>query len=158
MKKLTACVIFFCLAAAPFAAGSENSATAGKERCSVCGMYVAMFADWNARIVFQDGQAAIFDGAKDMFKYYLNVRRYAPLKSRKDIKEVSVKDYYTKASINALTAFYVIWSDLYGPMGHEPIPFEKKADAKKFLKEHKGRKILNFQDINDKVITALDNP
>jgi copper chaperone NosL len=158
MKKITACLIFFCLAAAPFATRSEDSAMAGKGRCPVCGMYVAMFADWNARVAFRDGETAIFDGAKDMFKYYLNVRKYNSLKSRENIKEISVKDYYTKASINALTAFYVIWSDLYGPMGHEPIPFEKKADAEKFLKEHKGRKILNFQDINDKVITALDNP
>jgi nitrous oxide reductase accessory protein NosL len=74
------------------------------------------------------------------------------------VTAISVKDYYSKTSINALQAFFVIWSDIYGPMGHEPIPFEKETDAKKFLKEHKGKRILRFKDINPKVITSLDNP
>ncbi len=47
---------------------------------------------------------------------------------------------------------------MYGPMGHEPIPFEKEDDAKKFLKEHKGKKILRFQDITLKLLWSLDNP
>ncbi len=71
---------------------------------------------------------------------------------------VVVKDYYTQISIDALKAFYVIWSDMYGPMGHEPIPFEKEADAKRFMEDHKGRKILRFKDITPKVILSLDNP
>ncbi len=71
---------------------------------------------------------------------------------------VVVKDYYTQISIDALKAFYVIWSDVYGPMGHEPIPFEKEVDAKRFLEDHKGRKILRFKDITQKVILSLDNP
>jgi copper chaperone NosL len=67
-------------------------------------------------------------------------------------------DYYSGTPIHARQVFFVIWSDIYGPMGHEPIPFEKEADAKKFLKEHKGKKILRFKDINPKLITSLDNP
>jgi len=74
------------------------------------------------------------------------------------VTEISVKDYYSKASIGAQQAYYVIWSDVYGPMGHEPIPFEKEADAKQFLKEHKGKKILRFKDIHSKLIRSLDNP
>jgi copper chaperone NosL len=69
-----------------------------------------------------------------------------------------VKDFYSKTSIDALQAYFVIWSDVYGPMGHEPIPFEKEADAKKFLKEHQGKKILKFKEVTPKVITSLDNP
>jgi copper chaperone NosL len=74
------------------------------------------------------------------------------------VAAVVVKDYYTQISIDALKAFYVIWSDMYGPMGHEPIPFEKEADAKRFMEDHKGRKILRFKDITPKVILSLDNP
>jgi nitrous oxide reductase accessory protein NosL len=43
-------------------------------------------------------------------------------------------------------------------MSHEPIPFEKETDAKKFLKEHKGKKILRFKNIAPKMILSLDNP
>lgn len=117
-----------------------------------------MFADWNATIEFADSTRVIFDGPKDMFKYYLNIKKYNPAKSRTDIAGIYVKDYYFGASVDALKAFFVIWSDIYGPMGHEPIPFEREADAKEFLKDHKGRKILRFRDINQKLIFQLDNP
>ena len=45
----------------------------------------------------------------------------------------------------ALHAYYVIWADVYGPMGHEPVPFATHAAAQKFLKEHKGRKIIRVE-------------
>lgn len=124
----------------------------------MCGMFVSMFADWNAEIRFADSTRAIFDGSKDMFKYYLDLGRYNPSKTKDQITAILVKDYYSQASVNALKAYYVIWSDVYGPMGHEPIPFEQEADARKFLKEHKGKKILRFKDITPKVIHSLDNP
>ena len=117
-----------------------------------------MFAEWNATIKFKDGTAASFDGAKDMFKYYLDIKKYNPSKTKTDMAAISVKDYYSKTSIDALQAFYVIWSDVYGPMGHEPIPFEKQVDAKKFLKGHKGKKIVRFKEVTPKLITSLDNP
>jgi copper chaperone NosL len=131
---------------------------APKEKCPVCGMFVAMFADWNARIEFQDSSYATFDGAKDLFKYYLNMKKYNPSKSQNDIAAISVMDYYEKKSIEARKAFFVVWSDVYGPMGHEPIPFEKEADAKKFLKEHKGKKIMRFKEVTPNVLHSLDNP
>ena len=43
-------------------------------------------------------------------------------------------------------------------MGHEPIPFEKEADAKEFLIEHNGMKILSFEEITHGMILSLDNP
>jgi copper chaperone NosL len=148
----------FCLVTVSFAAGADDSITTQKERCPVCGMFVSMFADWNARIEFKDRTAATFDGAKDMFKYYLDMKKYNPQKKQNDVMAIFVKDYYSKASIDAPPAFYVIWSDVYGPMGHEPIPFEKEADAKKFLKEHKGKRIVRFKDVTLKMLTSLDNP
>jgi copper chaperone NosL len=129
-----------------------------KYKCPVCGMFVAMFADWNSRVELKDSTVAFFDGAKCMFKYYLDLKKYDPSKNKNDITAISVKDYDSKTSIDALRAYFVVWSDVYGPMGHEPIPFEKEANAKKFLKEHKGKKILRFKDINAKLIWSLDNP
>ncbi len=154
-KPLT--LMVFCLAVFSLA-GAEERVPAAKEKCPVCGMYVAMFADWNARIEFKDATSAVFDGAKDMFKYYLDLKKYNPSRSGRDIKAISVTDYYTKTGTDARQAFYVIWGDLYGPMGHEPIPFAKEADAKRFLKEHKGKKILRFKDITSRLLFQLDNP
>ena len=158
MRKGMSFLIIFFLVVVSFAAGPQDSIPSQKEKCPVCGMFVSMFAEWNARIEFKDSAYATFDGAKCMFKYYLNIKKYNPPKDKKDVTAISVKDYYSKTSIDALQAFFVIWSDVYGPMGHEPIPFEKEADAKKFLKEHKGKKILRFKDIKPNVIFSLDNP
>jgi nitrous oxide reductase accessory protein NosL len=158
MRNLFSCLIIFCLVAVSFAAGPEDVTPSKDYRCPVCGMYVSMFPDWNARIKFKDSTVAIFDGSKDMFKYYLDMRKYNPSKSKDEVTAILVKDYYSTADIDALQAYFVIWSDVYGPMGHEPIPFEKEADAKEFLMEHKDMKILRFQDVMPEVILSLDNP
>ena len=158
MKSVLSFLLLLSLIAVSFAAGPEDATLSQKDKCPVCGMFVSMFADWNATIKFRDGTAATFDGAKDMFKYYLDMKKYNPQKSQDDVLAISVKDYYSKESINALSAFYVVWSDVYGPMGYEPIPFEKETDAKKFMKEHKGKKLLRFKDVTLKLLHSLDNP
>jgi nitrous oxide reductase accessory protein NosL len=158
MRKGLSLLIVLWLTAVSLAAEPQDSTPPQKEKCPVCGMFVSMFPDWNATIAFKDSTHATFDGAKDMFKYYLNIKKYNPSKDRSDIAAITVKDYDSKESIDALQAFYVIWGDVYGPMGHEPIPFEKEADAKKFLKEHKGKKVIGFKDVNPALITSLDNP
>ncbi len=158
MRKGISFLMFFFLASVSFAAGPADPTPPHKEKCAVCGMFVSMFADRNARVEFKDATQAISCGAKCMFKYYLNMNQYNPTRNKNDVTSISVKDYYSAASVDALKAFFVIWSDVYGPMGHEPIPFEKEADAKKFLKEHKGKKILRFNDISQKLIKSLDHP
>ena len=158
IKAVISCLSVLFLVSLSYASENQTSAPSPKEKCPVCGMFVAMFADWNAEIQFTDDSRAIFDGSKDLFKYYLDMGKYNPSKSKDQIKAVLVKDYYSKTSFDARKAFYVIWSDVYGPMGHEPIPFEKETDAKRFLKEHKGRKILGFKDITLKLLHSLDNP
>ena len=35
------------------------------DKCPVCGMFVAKYPDFLARIVFQDGSYAFFDGSKE---------------------------------------------------------------------------------------------
>lgn len=158
MKRVMYWAVILCLVAVSLAEGSDTTTLPRKDKCPVCGMFVSMFADWNARIEFKDSTRAIFDGSKDMFKYYLDIKKYNPSQSKEDVTAIIVKDYYSKKDIDALPAFFVVWSDVYGPMGHEPIPFEKEADAEKFLREHKGKDILRFNDISTDMITSLDNP
>ena len=127
-----------------------------KDKCPVCGMFVAKYPDWLAEIIFKDGTYVVFDGAKDMFKYYLNLKKYNPSKRIEDIDSVYVKDYYNLTFIDGSKAYYVVGSDVFGPMGKEFIPLEKEADAKEFLKDHKGKSILRFKEISLEVIKNLD--
>jgi nitrous oxide reductase accessory protein NosL len=127
-----------------------------KDKCPVCGMFVAKYPDFLAEILFKDGSYAVFDGTKDMFKYYLNLKKYNASKGLEDIDSIYVTDYYNLALINGYQAFYVMGSDIYGPMGRELIPLEKEAEAKEFMKDHKGQSILRFREITREMIKGLD--
>ena len=127
-----------------------------KDKCPVCGMFVAKYPDFLAEIIFKDGSYAVFDGTKDMFKYYFNLKKYNASKRVEDIDSIYVTDYYNLALIDGFQAFYVVGSDVYGPMGKELIPLEKEADAKEFMKDHKGQSILKFKGITNEIINGLD--
>ena len=127
-----------------------------KDKCPVCGMFVAKYPDFLAEIIFKDGSTFFFDGTKDMFKYYFNLKKYNPSKKSEDIDSIYVNDYYNLTLMDGYQAFYVIGSDVYGPMGKELIPLEKEAYAKEFMKDHKGQSILRFKDITYEVIKGLD--
>ena len=127
-----------------------------KDKCPVCGMFVAKYPDWLAQISFKDGTTFFFDGPKDMLKFYFNLNRYSPKQKVEDIGSVYVTDYYSLLPIDGFTAFYVVGSDVYGPMGRELIPFRKNQEALEFKKDHKGKEILTFQSITPAVIKGLD--
>jgi nitrous oxide reductase accessory protein NosL len=42
-------------------------------------------------------------------------------------------------------------------MGHEFVPLETRADAEEFLKDHKGKLILTFEQVTAAVIEQVDN-
>jgi len=127
-----------------------------KDKCPVCGMFVAKYPDFTAEIVFKDGSYAVFDGAKDMFKYYMDLNRFNPAKTPSDIRSIYVTDYYELKPTDATRTFYVIGSDIYGPMGRELIPFVTEGDAMEFMKDHAGKRVLGFGDVTSDVIKELD--
>ena len=127
-----------------------------KDKCPVCGMFVYKYPDWLAEIIFKDESVEFFDGAKDLFKYYFNLAKYNPGKNKKNIAAIYVMEYYDMKLIDARKAFFIIGSDIYGPMGHELIPFATEEDARAFMKDHKGKRILRFESITTRVIGKLD--
>lgn len=129
---------------------------AQKDKCIVCGMFVAKYPDWTAEIIFKDGQVLFFDGGKDLFKFYFNMDKYRPGSDKASVSAIFVTEYYDVTFINAFNAFYVIGSDVYGPMGRELIAFQNEADSKEFFKDHKGKQIIRFNEITPGLIDQLD--
>ena len=127
-----------------------------EDKCPVCGMFVAKYPDWTAEIIWNDGSVVFFDGAKDLFKYYFAIDQYSPAKTQRDIAAIYVTEYYDLRLIDGLNAYYVIGSDVYGPMGRELIPFESEEDAKEFLKDHDGKMIVRFADVKPDLVKTLD--
>ena len=140
-----------------WAADKETVQPGPGDKCPVCGMFVAKYPDFVAVLTFNDGTHAFFDGVKDMMKYYSNLQRYTPSKRHDDIVQIHVTDYYSLGLIDGFKAFYVSGSDIYGPMGREFIPFEQDADAREFLKDHKGKAVLQFRDMNTEIVMKLDS-
>ncbi|MCX7770992.1 MAG: nitrous oxide reductase accessory protein NosL [Proteobacteria bacterium] len=126
------------------------------DKCPVCGMFVYKYKDFLALIVLKEGQNLWFDGAKDFFKFYLKPSKYKKDIEKKHFERLFVTDYYTLRLIDAKKAYYVIGSDIYGPMGKELIPFENYDDAKEFMKDHKAKRILKFDEIDDSKIIELN--
>jgi copper chaperone NosL len=129
---------------------------AARDKCPVCGMFVAKYPDWLAAIHLRDGSHVFFDGAKDMFKYLHDLKKYDPGRKPEDIQVVLVRDYYDLSWVDARKSWYVLGSDVYGPMGRELIPLEREADAREFMKDHKGVRIVRFSEATPEVIKALD--
>jgi nitrous oxide reductase accessory protein NosL len=157
MKRTLATLCVLLLMASPVWADSDKPAKlTEKDKCPVCGMFVYKYPDWVGEIRFKDGSVAFFDGAKDLFKYYFNLKQYNPNKTRTDIDLIYVTEYYDMKRIRAHDAFFVMGSDVYGPMGRELIPFSSESDAKGFMADHKGKRILRFQDVTPSVLEKLD--
>jgi nitrous oxide reductase accessory protein NosL len=133
---------------------------ATNEKCPVCGMFVYKYPKWATQIYFTHGDHEhhfSFDGAKDMMKFYLEPKKWGnyELYSRNKISKILVLDYYSQKTIDATKAYYVTNSDVTGPMGHELIAFEHKSDAQVFKKDHFGKEVLKFEEINSLKIEKL---
>jgi copper chaperone NosL len=148
-------ILLVVFAPMAFAGNEPTDTIPDQARCSVCGMFVAKYPNWLAQIQYPDpAQTRFFDGVKDMMVFYFNPEQYnGP--SRETIRDLFVKDYYSLNWLSATEAYYVIGSDIYGPMGHELIPFETRGAAETFSKDHHGKEILTFEEITPELIESL---
>jgi len=150
------CFLGILLPSPSAAADNEMPKPTAKDKCPVCGMFVAKYPDWLAVVRLHDGSHVFFDGAKDLFKYLHDPRKYDPARRPEDIRAVAVMDYYGLTWIDARKAWFVLGSDVYGPMGRELIPLERETDAREFMRDHKGMRIIRYSEATPEVIKSLD--
>ncbi len=152
MKKILLALLL--LVAGPTLTLAEPAATIGaKERCPVCGMFVAKYPNWVTRVRPADGAVRFFDGMKDLLAYYFQPAQYGGKEGT--ISEIWAKDYYTLAWLDARAAYYVVGSDIYGPMGPEFIPFASEKAAQAFARDHHGKQVLPFKAITEELVESL---
>jgi nitrous oxide reductase accessory protein NosL len=145
------------LATAAAAGGAEQGPVVPRpdDKCPVCGMFVARYPDWIAGVRFRDGGHAVFDGAKDLFKFLLLGHRDARGRTAADVESAFVTDYYAVRQVEARAAWYVVGSDVLGPMGNELVPFQAEREAREFLADH-GGKVLRYADVTPAILRGLD--
>ena len=155
--SVTRIAVFSLLLTLTVPAIALSAVTPGpKDKCLVCGMFVAKYPDWAAVIVYTNGRVVWFDGVKDLLKGLLAPGKYGLPKAQSEIKAIWVKDYYSLTLVDGRSASYVIGSDIMGPMGKELIPFAMAADAKGFLKDHSGEKVLRFDQLTSNILKKLE--
>ncbi|RXJ69134.1 NosL family protein [Halarcobacter ebronensis] len=116
-------------------------------KCPICGMFVAKYPKWASMLEFE-GKHYYFDGPKDMFKYIFE-------KGKDSIGEIYVSDYFTTKKVDGRKAFFVMGSDVYGPMGKDLVAFESDEAAYSFKNDHFGKKVMTFSEMTDEVLTYL---
>jgi copper chaperone NosL len=125
-----------------------------KSRCPVCGMFVAKYSQWVTQINMSDGRTEFFDGVKDMMAYYFAPQQFGAPQGI-TVGQIYVRDYYSLEWIDGQKAMFVTGSDVYGPMGHELIPFTGQAGAENFFKDHHGSAMYSFSEITSELIESL---
>lgn len=158
MRKRLPAFALAVLFALPLGAqqAAEVPKPGARDMCPVCGMLVSKYPNWTATVLYKDGHAHHFDGAKDLFKYLLDLPKYAPGHRAEDISQIAVTDFYNLQKIDARKAYYVLGADVLGPMGHELVPLASEADAADFIKDHKGKRTLGFGEVTRGVVERLD--
>lgn len=126
--------------------------------CPVCGMFVSKYPEWTATLVWRDGHALHFDGVKDMVKCLRDRTRYAPDHAHEEPALLAVTDYYTLTRVDARQAWYVLGSDVAGPMGRELVPLASENDARDFMADHHGQRLLRFDELTLELVKGLDAP
>lgn len=150
-------MVLLSAAVPPGSPAAESPGPDAQDRCPVCGMFVAKYPDWVVTLTLKDGTRRYFDGAKDMFKFYLEPASFEAATVQADITGIVVRDYYGLEPLEAKASFFVLGSDVYGPMGHELVPLGTQADAEEFSRDHRGKRILRFDEITPEIVKGLDS-
>ena len=121
----------------------------------MCGMFVAPYPNWTAAARFPDGSVAYFDGPKDMIRYTFAVERFDPARKDQKIESLWVTEYYAASLMPAAELYFVVGSDVLGPMGHELVPVHGEESARVFAVDHHGKQVLPFADLTPAVVSEL---
>jgi len=132
------------LLANPVVAADIPAPPDAKERCAVCGMFVAPHSAWIAVAVLPDGQRAYFDGPKDLFRFLASIGHFHPGVTPEQLKGVWVTDYYTAELLPATEVLFVGGSDVLGPMGADLVAVSGADALETFQRDHGGDRLMRF--------------
>ncbi|MBT3226024.1 MAG: hypothetical protein HN580_11060 [Deltaproteobacteria bacterium] len=116
------------------------------KECPLCGMIPAKYPLFNCQIVFEDESYEAFDSAAGLLIYL-----YFPDKTGFPVKKVSqifFKDYLSEKWIDSNTTWFIVGSEILGPMGIEFLAVSSEKSALELKKQEKGAAIVSFQKVD----------
>ncbi len=114
--------------------------------CPLCGMYPARYPQFSCQIVFKDGTYEPFDSAAGLLVYLFFSDKIGIIP--KPVDKIYFKHYIKEEWLEADKTFFVIGSEILGPMGIEFLPVDSEKGAKEVKKQEKGEDIIHFKKIN----------
>lgn len=130
-----------------------SSACGGKARtrCERCGMFVDLQPRWATGAVAAGGRDVHFDAPRCMFAWLEGTEA-------RGAEAPWVTEYYTQRKRPAAFVWYVVGSDVTGPMGPDLVPIGDQASAERFKTEHHGRAVLTYDQVDAAALARLDAP
>lgn len=110
-----------------------------------------------AEIFYSDGTKVMFETAGDMLTFYIAPDKYEVTDAQKDrgnIDRILMKDYNSKAGIDARQAALVYKSKINGPMGPDVFAFQNQQEARSFV-ETNGGSLVTFNDLTPEMVRNL---
>jgi nitrous oxide reductase accessory protein NosL len=109
-----------------------------------------------AAVVFKDGHAVGFEGARCLLIYNKVPKRFGI--NPADITRRFVTDFSTRKLIDVTNAFLVLGSTVRGPMGFDLIPFSSADEAEKFEAKYNGKRLVQLQTVELKDVDRKRKP
>ena len=120
-----------------------------KDTCSVCGMYPAKYQKHNSQIWAKDGSTLHFCCTQCMVNFNADPGKYVDKPVETKMSWVTL--YSDGMYESAFGAYYVVGSQVMGPMGKAAFPFKIKKNAEEFVKVNGGT-IVTFSQLTPALV------
>ncbi len=124
--------------------------------CPLCGMYPARYATFQCQVVFKDGTYEAFDSPLGLLVYlFFSDKTGLDIKP---IESVYFRDYLNRKWIDANETYYVVGTNIMGPMGIDFLPVSDKNRAEKLNADEQGALVIKNSYVNKQfLIRAAEN-
>ncbi len=133
---------------------SPNARPARSGRCAMCGMELSAHPSWVGEVELPDGSSRFGCSVRCTLGMSMHAPKFLGVESS-TLKRVEVPDYLKPGTmIPASEAWYVVDSDVRGPMGAELVPVASEADARVVVQRHGGR-VVRRSDVTTALLQNL---
>ena len=120
-----------------------------RPRCERCGMFTDAQPRWSAGAVAAGGRDVHFDAPRCFFAWLQST-------AGRGAEAPWVTEYYSQRKRPAAFVWYVVGSDVTGPMGPDLVPIGDEPSAERFREEHNGRAVLRYDAVDAAALERLD--
>jgi len=117
------------------------------DRCRKCGMLVDDHPRWVAGLIDERGVEERFCSPRCLFAHWRSPAGAAG-------RDAWVTEYYTQARMPVEDVWFVMGSDVTGPMGRALVPVAGQAAADGFLRDHQGTRIVSAVEITSELLAS----